>query len=188
MGATLVSCGKVKAMSDLYPTSGVDSSQISPSDAAVTLRSLPRRFASVLATPDDDDRPDDVLRRRPQSGGLSAIEHGAWVAAAHPGIAQALHRVLIETNPTIEVPPLEPDGPVDGGDRSSADTVAAIAASTGPLADLIDGVAGDDWLRSGRIDGQPVTALDVARGAVQLGVYHLRTAERTVREVAHEAR
>jgi hypothetical protein len=175
-------------MSGLYPASGVDSSQISPSDAAVTLRSLPRRFASVLATPDDDDRPDDLLRRRPQSGGLSAIEHGAWAAAAQAGIAQALRRVLIEADPTIEVPPLEPAGAVDGGDRSSADTVAAIAASAGPLADMIDGVAGDDWLRSGQLDGQPVTALEVARGAVELSVYHLRTAERTVREVVHEGR
>ncbi len=175
-------------MSGLYPTSGVDSSQISPSDAAVTLRSLRRRFASVLATPDDDDRPDDVLRRRPAGGGLSAMEHAAWVAGALPALGDALRRVLVESDPAVEVPPLEPQPPVAGGDRSSAETVAAIDAATGPVADAIAGVPGDDWRRGGLMNGQVVTALDLAHGAVQLGIHHLRAAEQTIREVVREGR
>jgi hypothetical protein len=175
-------------MSGLYPTSGVESSQISPADAAVTLRSLPRRFAAELATPDDDDRPDDALHRRPLGGGLSAIEHAAWVASALPGLGQALHRVLFDTDPAIEVPALDPEPPVDHADRSAEDTVAAIAAATGPLADVIDGVDGNDWRRPGLLIGKDVTALDVAQGAVQLAVYHLRTTERTLREVARDTR
>jgi hypothetical protein len=175
-------------MSGFYPTSGVDSSQISPGDAAVTLRSLPRRFASELATPDDDNRPDDVVHRRPPGGGLSAIEHAAWVASGLPSLGQALHRVLFETDPAIDVPPLDPPPPVDHADRSVEETLAAIAASTSPLADVIDGVDGDDWLRPATLNGRTVTALDVARGAVQLSVYHLRAVDRTLREVARDFR
>ena len=175
-------------MSGFYPASGVDSSQISPGDAAVTLRSLPRRFASELATPDDDNRPDDVVHTRPRAGGPSAIEHAAWVASALPRLGQALHRSLFETDPVIEVPPLDPPPTVDHADRSVEETVAAITAATGPLADVIDGVDGDDWLRPATLDGQPVTALDAARGAVQLGIYHLRAVERTLREVVRDFR
>jgi hypothetical protein len=175
-------------MSSLYPSSGVDSSQISPPDSAVTLRSLPRRFASVLTTPDDDDRPDDVLHRRPATGGLSAMEHAAWVAGALPRLAQTLRRILVETDPAIEIPPLEPQPPVEDGDRSSADTVAAIAAAITPLAESIAGVPGDDWRRTGRLDGAEVSALDVARGTAELSIYHLRTAEQTVRQVLREGR
>lgn len=177
-----------EGMSGFYPASGVDSSQISPSDAAVTLRSLSRRFASAVATPDDDDRPEDAIRRRPGNGGLSAIEHTAWVAAALPGLLLALHRIVVESDPTIEVPPLDPTPPIEGADRSAADIVADIATETGRLADAIDAVSGDDWLRAGRLGGESVTALDVARSAVQLSIYHLRSAVRTLSEVVHEAR
>jgi hypothetical protein len=173
-------------MSGLYPTSGVESGQISPGDAAVTLRSLPRRFASELATPDDDNRPDDVAHRPPPGGGLSAIEHAAWVASALPEIGQALHRLLFETDPATEGPPLDPRPPVEHAGGTVSETVAAIAASAGPLADVIDGVDGNDWLRPGTLNGQTVTALDVARGAVQLAIYHLRAVERTLREVARD--
>jgi hypothetical protein len=175
-------------MSGLYPTSGVDSSQISPADTAVTLRSLPRRFASELATPDDDDRPDDVVHRRPPGGGLSAIEHAAWVASALPRLGQALHQVLFGTDPVIEVPPLDPVPPLEHALRTVPETVEAIAVNARPLADVIDGVDGDDWLRPGTLNGQKVTALDVARGAVQLSIYHLRAIERTLREVAGDIR
>jgi hypothetical protein len=174
-------------MSGLYPTSGVDSRQISPADAAVTLRSLPRRFASELATP-DDDRPDEVVHRRPPGGGLSAIEHSAWVASGLPRLGQALHQVLFENDPVIEVPPLVPVPPLEHAHRSVPETVEAIAANARPLADVIDGVDGDDWLRPATLNGQKVTALDVAHGAVQLGIYHLRAIERTLREVAGDIR
>lgn len=116
------------------------------------------------------------------------MEHAAWVAAALPLLAQVLRRVLVETDPAIEVPPLDPQRPVEGGDQASTETVAAIGTATTPLADTIAGVPGDDWLRTGRLDGAEVTALDVARSSAELSIYHLRSAEQTVRQVLRESR
>jgi hypothetical protein len=56
------------------------------------------------------------------------------------------------------------------------------------LAKDIGNVSAYDWTRPGRVDGHTVTALDITRGAVQLAIFHLRAAERTVSEVVREAR
>jgi hypothetical protein len=175
-------------MSALYASSGVDDSQISPSDAVVTLRSLPRRFAAALALPEDEQRPDDVLHRRPASGGLSAIEHAAYTAAALPHIADALRLVLSRDNPEVAVPPLEVDPPVDGGSASADEVVEQMAAAAEALAKEISNVSGSEWIRPGRVGAQTVNALDLARAAVQLAIFHLRAAERTIATVVRENR
>jgi hypothetical protein len=175
-------------MSALYASSGVDDSQISPSDAVVTLRSLPRRFAAVLALPEEEQRPDDVLHRRPASGGLSAIEHAAYTASALPQLADALRLVLSRDNPEVAAPPLEVDPPVAGGSASADEVVEQIAAAAEALAKEISNVSGSEWTRPGRVGGQTVNALDLARAAVQLAIFHMRAAERTIDTVVRENR
>src|SRR5256885_142545 len=56
-------------MAGTLPFTAVD---VSPSDAVVALRSFPRRYAEVLARPDDDDLPDDPAKRRPTPDQWSA--------------------------------------------------------------------------------------------------------------------
>jgi hypothetical protein len=175
-------------MSGLYPTSAVDSGHVSPIDAAVTMRSLRRRFTAALVPPGDDDRPDDVAHRRPADGGLSAVEHAAWVGSALPQLGEALRLVLIEASPPVGLPRLDPDPPVDGGSLPAVDVVARVAAAAEPLADAIDDVPGGDWVRTGRAGAVTVTALDLVRGAVELAIHHLRAAERTMTQVLQEWR
>jgi hypothetical protein len=172
-----------------YPASGLDDSQISPQDVVVTLRSLPRRFTAALATPDDENRPDDLLHRRPASGGLSAIEHAAWTAQALGRLHDALHQILVHNNPRVSLPPLSPDPatlPTDVESASREEVVNQISAVALALADEVEGVSGQDWTRTGQLNGTTITALDVARGAVQLAIAHLRAASRTVSEVVQE--
>jgi hypothetical protein len=175
-------------MPALYPGSGVDDSQISPSDAVATLRSLPRRFAAVLALPEEDQRPDDVVHRRPASGGLSAIEHAAYVARALPHLGDALRLVLTRDDPEVGVPPLEPEPPASDSPGPADQVVNEIAVAADTLAHQIGNVSATEWTRTGRLSDQKVTALDLVRGAVQLSIYHLRAAERTVAEVVRENR
>jgi hypothetical protein len=175
-------------MSGLYQTPEVDSSHVSPTDAAVTMRSLRRRFTAILVPPGDDDRPDDVVHRRPADGGLSAVEHAAWVAQALPELGEALRLVLIGANPFVDVPRLDPDPPVEGGSDPAADVAARVGTTAEPVAEAIDNVPGGDWVRTGRAGGATVTALDLAQGAVELSIHHLRAAERTVTQVLQESR
>lgn len=62
---------------------GFDRDTVSVPDAIVTLRSMPRRWRGALALVDDED--DEVLRRRPEDGSPSALEHAEQARAALGG-------------------------------------------------------------------------------------------------------
>jgi hypothetical protein len=105
-----------------------------------------------------------------------------------PALADALRLVLTRDNPDLAVPPLEGDPPAASASASVDQVLNQLAAAAESLAKDISNVSGPEWTRSGRVDGQTVTALDVVRGGVQLAIFHLRAAERTVSEVVREAR
>jgi len=46
---------------DRCPTCGFEAATVSPSDAAVAARSLPRRFRAALARPDDEEVPPEAV-------------------------------------------------------------------------------------------------------------------------------
>jgi hypothetical protein len=170
------------------PVCGFDGRRVSPSDAAVALRSYPRRFREVLKAIEEDDRPDDVLHRRPRSGGVSAMEHAAWVAAAVAAATEALRLVLIQDAPAITLPAVEPERGVTGADGSVDEVVARIDAATSALASLIERTPASDWTRTGRVEpeGAPVRALDIVALAVHIGSLHLRATDATINAVARE--
>ncbi|HEX9548241.1 MAG TPA: DinB family protein, partial [Acidimicrobiales bacterium] len=159
-----------------------------PSDVATTLRSFPRRFRAALRPPGDSDegRTDDALHRRPADGGLSAIEHAAWTATAIAQVNEAFRQVIIEDNPLIDLPPIDVPAPVEGGSDSVDAVDARVEAAGEPLANAIANVHGTEWTRTARVGDQQITALDVVRHAVRLGVEHLRAAELTVAQVVRE--
>ncbi len=160
-----------------------DTSQVSPSDAAVTLRSLRRRFREALARPGVLEAPGDPLRRRPADGGLSPAEDAAWTAAALSAINRALRQALVETDPTVELPAVDVPPPVHGGGGDPDALVSAVGDAADALADTISGVSGPDWTRVAQSPG-PVTVLDMARLAVRISVEHLRAAEEALTQVA----
>jgi hypothetical protein len=154
---------------------------LSPSDGAVALRSLPRRFKAVLGF-DDDESPDDLVHR-PGPDGHSAVDHAAHVARSLALIGEALRQVV-----TVDEPVLHP-GVIDESARewpaghpdSTEEVLALLEREATQLADQVDRVAPDDWTRKGRIAGGGlVTALDLMREAVRTGVDHLHAAESTL--------
>src|SRR5437764_7788867 len=94
------------------PVCGFDARSVSPADAAVALRSFPRRYGSLLTQPmeDEGDRPDDVVRR-PGPSGWSAVAHAHWAGMAFDAVGEALHQVLIHDGPDVSVPAVEPPAP-----------------------------------------------------------------------------
>lgn len=148
-----------------------DTSQVSPSDAIATLRSLRRRFADAFSRAKG---PPDLSS--PEPGGLSPIGHAEWTAQALRTIETALHSVEVHDNPTVDLPPEDPPAPPPTVDAGTALTDLAAAAQS--LSDAMAGVHGDDWARRGRSAAGDVTALDLGRLGVRIAVDHLRTAER----------
>ncbi|MDQ1402865.1 MAG: hypothetical protein QOG03_1181 [Actinomycetota bacterium] len=162
------------------PTCGFDDQSVSPADAAVAVRSYDRRFRDLLVRRDDEDRDDSLVRRR-GADGWSGLEHTAYVAAALAEVDEALRRILISDSPSVSLPPVDGGAPPSAGDVDSV--VGRLTSSTGALAKTIEGASGEDWNRTGSVDGRETTALALARHAVHVGIHHLRAAERVLQEV-----
>lgn len=160
---------------------------LSPADAIVALRSLPRRFTEVFAgaadTADGDGDGDGgtvAPAYRPDADGWTPVGH--LVAAARAvGLATAALRALwrdddpevareaVDTARRVRDP--APGGPV--GDRC-----AELAWEVDALVELAGGHHGDDWARTATVEGtrEQVRALDVLRVAVDDAVGHLTSA------------
>jgi hypothetical protein len=165
----------------------MDLSRLTPSDAVVTLRSFERRYRGLFADLEEGESPDD-LARRPGDGGWSAIEHIVSAARGIAGSGRALAAILQVDGPQLDVAdvrpaslprPHQPSGTVH-------ERLAELGFEANAAADRIDNTPAADWDRTGTLagTGRTVTALDLARGAVDAGVTHLRAAE----EVLHTVR
>lgn len=163
-------------------------SHLSPDDAAVAVRSFPRRFRALLIPPSEgDERADpDELGRRPGPDGHSAVEH----LLAADGVLATADQVLERSRHAGEAaaPAVVSDlGAVwiaDPGSPVGA-LLDQLAGTAGRCADRIDAVPVDDWGRSLRIGDGDATRelLDVVRDAVDVTAAHLRAAERTIQAV-----
>ncbi|MGH9231437.1 MAG: hypothetical protein ACRD07_22380 [Acidimicrobiales bacterium] len=162
----------------------MDLSQLSPSDAVVALRGLERRYRGLFAGLSDDESADDLAHRR--AGDWSAIDHAVAAARFIAGADRALARVLTADSPPLAAAdvapsaspsPAAPPGVVDG-------PLAELGSEANAMADRIDHVPAGDWSRPAVVDdGRTVTALDIARAAVDAGVTHLRDAEKVLAAV-----
>src|SRR5437660_11815593 len=85
------------------PACRFDPRTVSPADAAVAVRSYPRRFRALLVGPDGDEErtPEDLVLRRPPGGGWSALEHAVWVAEVLALAADALERIRLQDHPSV---------------------------------------------------------------------------------------
>src|SRR5581483_2701076 len=92
-------CGTVTSP---CPECGFDARSVIPADAAVALRSFPRRYRSLLTVPAEDEVEDPL--RRPGPDGWSAIAHAWWAALAFDAITEALHQVIVRDHPDISAP------------------------------------------------------------------------------------
>ncbi len=152
------------------PECGLDYDTVSPEDAAVAVRSFPRRYREAMAGIDDD-----VLRRRPSPDVWSALEYAAHVAQLYEPMADAQRRIRLEDHPVIEW----------GRDRdpeatSAPEVLAWLAATAERMAAEIEATHGDDWKRDGTLPWGDRDALTMARNAVHEGSHHLRDIERNL--------
>ena len=160
--------------------------KLAPADAAVALRSLPRRFRALFTGREYDEGPDD-LAQRPGADGWTAVGHIAAASRAIALAAGALQDVLRSDDPTIERAVIERnrrvEDPAPGG--SVEERLSELGWETDTMAETVAGVAAHDWSRTGSIPGhdKPASAVDLVRAAVEAGVDHLKAAEKTLAEV-----
>jgi hypothetical protein len=153
--------------------SGLDVSALSPSDAAVALRSYPRRFRAALTRADPDEEVP-----------AEAVEHAADAARVLGLVRNALVKVTASEGAVIPAGVLDETQreftmPADWGLERALDVLDEEATA---LAAQIDRVAAGDWHRTGSVTGGgTASALDLVREAVRAGHGHLRAAEAAAR-------
>jgi hypothetical protein len=155
-------------------SSGLDVSGLSPSDCAAAFRSFARRFGALFAGWEEDESADALLNR-PGPNGESATQIAARVGRSLAAAGEAVRRILVADRPSVTLGAESaevPDTP-----QAALERVTREAAR---LAERVDRTDADAWLRTGDVDGQPTTAIDLVRDAVKTGSDGYRAAERAV--------
>lgn len=162
----------------------VDVSNLTPDDAATAVASYARRFRAVLTEFDDDEQPDDLVRR-PDAQGRSAVDHADVAGRAIAWLGDALRTTLVTDGPTLPADVLGGDGP--GRPEGAGPATPTVAGTLDLLAIECDAVAGairrtsiEQWNRTATVGTKEVTALDLAREAVRRGSDSLRAAQAAV--------
>jgi hypothetical protein len=157
----------------------MDLSRLAPSDAVVALRGLERRYRGLFAGLGEDETPDDVAHR--VVGGWSPIEHIVAAAWAISAAGRALAAVLTEDSPVLDPADVFPERRPKPGQVTGTvhERLAELGLEANAAADRVEATPASDWERSGTVAGseRTLTALDLARLAVEAGVTHLRAAE-----------
>ena len=150
-----------------------------PGDAVVALRTLPRRVNAALGVVDEATE-----GRAHQLGadGVSAIEAilgaTATLAVLEKGLSDVsilddalLHPAV--TNRRLRSIELTTNEPTEAVVEQFTERVTA-------LADLAESIKGKDWSRTGVVADARVSALDLLRDAVEVGVDALAQVERII--------
>ena len=160
----------------------MDLSKLAPSDIVVALRGLERRYRGLFAGLGEDESPDDAAHRT--VGGWSPIEHivaGAWAISAAD---RALAAVLAEDSPVLDAADVDAEArPKPGAVTGTLhERLAELGLEANVAADRVDATSAGDWTRTGVVgaSGRTVTALDLAKLAVEAGVSHQRAADQVL--------
>jgi len=163
---------------------------LSPSDAAVAVRSFPRRFRGVLARPDETGDTDDgqqadpdELARRIGPDGRSAADHLLAADGVLALLDRALEQVRGDDDPVLHPAVADLRGSWWDDEHTPLPALLDQLEHTAEgCADRIDAIATDDWGRQARVADADATVgvLDVVREAVDVVAGHLRSAERTI--------
>lgn len=160
-----------------------DLAKLSPSDGAVALRSLPRRFRAALRPIDDPDV--EGWAEQVSSSGHAPIDHLVDADRSLTLLRQALEQVLRHDGPVLPPGAFDPAArewpPVRG---RLDDELGLLATTAEGFAAVAERVPAADWGRPATVAGGrgDVTALDVLREAVRTGVTDLRLAEQAFAE------
>lgn len=166
------------------PECHLDLDSIKPLDTIAAIRSFPRRYRAALTTFGQDEDADALVRRRPEPGGWSALEHAAYAADMIDRYAPSIRRMLVEDNPTL--PFFDPESRLEEEGWNERPVRAVVSAMETACADMgmtLDEVGAEDWTRTGRFDWGERSVLVAAREAVHQGSHHLRAIEQVLRRV-----
>jgi hypothetical protein len=157
------------------PECGFDARTFDAAAVGEAIRSNASEWHTVLASPD--------VGMRPEPGRWSPLEYACHVRDVFRIYLHRLDRMLTEDGPHYDNWDQDATALAERYDLASPPAVAAeLTVAAGALADRFDGVADDEWSRTGfRSDGAAFTVDTFARYFVHDPIHHLWD----VRHTAH---
>ncbi len=161
-------------------SSSLDLSNESPSDVAVTLRSLPRRFREAVEPHGNEDV--DALVRTVGPDGASALDQIADTGRLLALLGSALKEVVSGRQPVLQAAVTDPgarqwEHPADDLEGE----LGLLSEQALELAGQVERTPADQWTQVGQVvGGAEMTALDLARETVHAGVGGLRATEKAI--------
>lgn len=156
-----------------------DYSTLMPADAVVALRTLPRRVTAALGVFDEVT---EARAHRLGSGGVSAVEILLGATATLGVLEKGLSDVS-----TVDDAPLHPavtNRQLRAVETSATEPTEAVleqfSERVTAVADLAETIKGRDWSRTGIVGDVSVSALDLLREAVAVGVDALSEVEHLI--------
>ncbi|MPY92055.1 MAG: hypothetical protein GEV08_03025 [Acidimicrobiia bacterium] len=142
---------------------------LAPGDAAVALRSLPRRFRESFRAPELAGEPAALDPAAvPRSGGPSPLGLVLGASRALDGMRRAIDRTLASDSPALDgtVFDREARDRLSEASGSIGGALAALEGSVEALAADLDRAPLKDWARPATVGGQRVDALELLKEAL----------------------
>jgi hypothetical protein len=160
----------------------LDLSKTSPNDIVQTMRSLPRRFREALEVQDGEDQ--DALAAVLGADGRSALDHVAGTGRMLALFDGALTEVVNGRQPVLHA--AITDASARQWEHAATDLEGELSLLDGEaeaLAQRVEHTSTDQWDEVGRVvGGTELSALDLAREAVQVAITGLRATEAAMEE------
>lgn len=144
-------------------------------DAAVTVRSLPRRFGEILNGPLDDDTWDRLVRT-PDASSRSAAGWAAQTTALVTALGTAIAALPMTARPAVELAKLTTGRSEPPRATPVTTILKELTDVAGRAATAIEGRQSDDFDRKCVIDGAEQTAYDFVNDVVAAAIANLRHA------------
>lgn len=163
----------------------MDTSSLAPADAAVALRSFPRRFREATAL----QQGESPERLHEQTGmlGTSVADLATDAVRVLSLLDRALEQTLVSDTPALHPGVIHRDRRdfSFAGHGALEDVLSELDDVAPHLAERVERVPADDWNRPATLAGEPqapITALDIVREAVSTAADDLHDLEATMRQ------
>ncbi len=149
------------------------------SDAAVAIRSLPRRYGEIVSGPTSDPAWERLVRSVGNEG-RSALGFVVHVTELLTALGTAVAALPIQSRPSVSVESLNTRFSEPTPNLATSKALDALKAAAGRAADAIAGRSHDEFDRKCNVDGHEVEARSFVEQVVQTCVTLLKDAQAAI--------
>ena len=154
-------------------------SPLNMADAAVAIRSFPRRYLEVVSGPVGDDAWERLVRTVGPDG-RSAIGFVAHVTELLTVLGTAIAALPVQTQPSVNVASLESKYSEPASSVTISMATDALRSAADRAATAVEGRSHNEFERSCSVDGHNVNAREFVERIVKASVAHLKDSEAAV--------